>query len=53
MSGCPIFTFRLVAWTKGFTCSGVEGQDVCGLLRKALADEKLNIKVRAWFLAHR
>ena len=40
-------TCRLLGWTKGFTCSGVEGQDVCGLLRKALADEKLNIKVSA------
>lgn len=27
---------RLVAWTKGFTCSGVEGQDVCKLLADAI-----------------
>ena len=28
---------RLVKWTKGFCCSGVEGEDVCQLLRDALA----------------
>ena len=27
---------RLVKWTKGFCCSGVEGQDVCELLRQSL-----------------
>lgn len=27
---------RLVQWTKGFRCSGVEGQDVVELLRAAL-----------------
>mmetsp|Transcript_27372 Transcript_27372/g.69046 ORF Transcript_27372/g.69046 Transcript_27372/m.69046 type:complete len:507 (+) Transcript_27372:44-1564(+) len=37
----------LVNWTKGFTCAGVEGQDVVAMLKKAIADEKLNIKVTA------
>ncbi|KAJ6220233.1 hypothetical protein RDWZM_006045 [Blomia tropicalis] len=27
---------RLVSWTKGFSCSGVEGEDVVTLLRKAV-----------------
>ena len=27
---------RLVTWTKGFTCSGVEGEDVVSLLRDAI-----------------
>ena len=27
---------KLVRWTKGFTCSGVEGQDVVALLQRAL-----------------
>ena len=27
----------LVNWTKGFSCSGVEGEDVCHLLREAIA----------------
>ena len=28
---------RLAEWTKGFKCSGVEGQDVVDLLKKAIA----------------
>lgn len=28
---------HLVKWTKGFCCSGVEGEDVCEMLREALA----------------
>lgn len=28
---------RLAQWTKGFTCSGVEGEDVVGLLQDAIA----------------
>jgi hexokinase len=27
---------RLVSWTKGFKCSGVEGQDVVQLLKDAI-----------------
>ncbi len=27
---------RLVSWTKGFKCSGVEGQDVVELLKDAI-----------------
>lgn len=27
---------RLVSWTKGFSCAGVEGEDVVTLLRKAV-----------------
>ena len=27
----------LVKWTKGFSCSGVEGEDICRLLREAVA----------------
>ena len=27
---------RLVNWTKGFKCAGVEGQDVVGLLHQAV-----------------
>jgi hexokinase len=27
---------RLVAWTKGFNCAGVEGEDVVQLLRDAI-----------------
>ena len=36
----------LVKWTKGFSCSGVEGVDVCRLLREALArrgDVKIDV----------
>ena len=28
---------RLVTWTKGFKCSGVEGQDIVTLLHEAVA----------------
>ena len=28
---------RLVKWTKGFNCAGVEGEDVVHLLREAIA----------------
>mmetsp|Transcript_46585 Transcript_46585/g.113445 ORF Transcript_46585/g.113445 Transcript_46585/m.113445 type:complete len:507 (-) Transcript_46585:10-1530(-) len=38
---------KLVKWTKGFTCAGVEGEDVVAMLQKALNDQKLNIKVVA------
>ncbi len=36
----------LVKWTKGFSCSGVEGEDVCQLLREAIArrgDVKIDV----------
>ena len=39
---------RLTNWTKGFKCSGVEGEDVVGLLREALARRgDVNIEVCA------
>lgn len=39
---------RLVAWTKGFTCSGVEGKDVCKLLHEAIRRRSdLDIEVMA------
>lgn len=39
---------RLVNWTKGFKCSGVEGRDVVELLREAIdRREDLNIEVMA------
>ena len=28
---------ELIGWTKGFTCAGVEGEDVVALLKKAVA----------------
>lgn len=31
---------RLVRWTKGFCCAGVEGEDVVGLLQEAIARRK-------------
>jgi len=37
----------LVEWTKGFSCSGVEGQDVVNLLQKAFRDLNINISVEA------
>ena len=39
---------RLVNWTKGFKCSGVEGKDVVGLLREAIERRPdLDIEVMA------
>jgi hexokinase len=39
---------RLVSWTKGFKCSGVEGKDVVGLLREAIQRRPgLDIEVMA------
>ena len=39
---------RLVNWTKGFKCSGVEGKDVVGLLREAIERRRdLDIEVMA------
>ncbi|CAG0885823.1 unnamed protein product [Cyprideis torosa] len=39
---------RLVTWTKGFNCAGVEGEDVVRLLREAVArKEHVNIDVLA------
>jgi len=35
---------ELITWTKGFKCSGVEGQDVVALLKKAI-DKRDDIKV--------
>jgi len=34
----------LIAWTKGFSCAGVEGQDVVALLAKAI-DKRQDVKV--------
>lgn len=38
---------RLVAWTKGFTASGVVGEDVAGLLNSAFQRLGRNLKVTA------
>jgi len=38
---------KLVQWTKGFTCPGVEGEDVCALLHKSFEKLGLNIKIVA------
>ena len=39
---------KLTNWTKGFKCSGVEGEDVVQLLRQALARRgDVNIEVCA------
>ncbi|XP_076372364.1 hexokinase type 2-like isoform X1 [Tachypleus tridentatus] len=38
---------RLVTWTKGFRCAGVEGEDVVKLLREAVLRKKINIDVVA------
>uniref|UniRef100_A0A6G1S7V8 Phosphotransferase n=1 Tax=Aceria tosichella TaxID=561515 RepID=A0A6G1S7V8_9ACAR len=35
---------RLVSWTKGFKCSGVEGKDVVALLKEAI-DRKPNLDI--------
>jgi len=34
---------KLVRWTKGFTCTGVEGEDVVALLQKALQVESVAV----------
>ena len=36
---------RLTNWTKGFSCSGVEGEDVVQLLRDAIDRHPKNIKI--------
>jgi hexokinase len=43
------FQGRLTQWTKGFSCSGVEGEDVVQLLREAIErhPKKINIDVCA------
>jgi hexokinase len=33
---------RLATWTKGFKCSGVEGEDVVRLLQVCLIEERKN-----------
>ncbi|KAF6035869.1 Pak3 [Bugula neritina] len=35
---------RLVNWTKGFKCSGVEGEDIVVLLHQAIARQKLMVR---------
>ena len=35
---------ELITWTKGFTCSGVEGNDVVALLKKSI-DKRGDIRV--------
>jgi hexokinase len=37
---------RLVSWTKGFNCSGVEGEDVVQLLREAIKRRSVSIYYR-------
>lgn len=34
---------RLVRWTKGFKCDGVEGEDVVRLLHEAIARRKVRL----------
>ena len=34
---------KLVTWTKGFKCSGVEGEDVVKLLQEAIARRGVSI----------
>lgn len=41
---------KLVRWTKDFTCSGVEGQDVARLLREAIARYQLRPKEGAEYV---
>ena len=36
---------RLVSWTKSFNCPGVEGEEVVGLLQKAIYDKCLNVRI--------
>ena len=36
---------RLVSWTKSFNCPGVEGEEVVGLLQKAIYDKSLNVRI--------
>ncbi|CCD21255.1 hexokinase, putative, partial [Trypanosoma vivax Y486] len=38
---------KLLRWTKGFSTKGVEGNDVVGLLQKALESVRVNVKVVA------
>jgi hexokinase len=35
----------LTNWTKGFNCSGVEGEDVVGLLKAAIDRHKSDVKI--------
>ena len=35
---------ELITWTKGFTCSGVEGNDVVALLKKSI-DKRGDIRI--------
>ncbi len=37
---------KLTHWTKGFSCSGVEGEDVVDLLRKAIAKRGPDLNVK-------
>lgn len=37
---------RLITWTKGFKCSGVEGKDVVQLLSEAVARRNVILKVK-------
>ena len=41
---------RLVTWTKGFKCSGVEGQDVVRLLHEAIRRKKVHSFVFCLFV---
>lgn len=46
---------RLVTWTKGFSCTGVEGEDVVTLLRHALRKREVGFKFNAkrkWFFTN-
>jgi len=39
---------RLVTWTKGFKCSGVEGEDVVLLLQKAIKQRQVSLPVASF-----
>lgn len=44
---CGISSARLTAWTKGFSCEGVVGQDVVSLLQEAIDNIGIRVKVSA------
>lgn len=39
---------RLISWTKGFKCSGVEGEDVVKLLQEAAYRKKVSKNLRSF-----
>ena len=46
---------ELIGWTKGFSCPGVEGEDVVQLLNQAIArrgDVKIDVTAILVFIEH-